>query len=96
METLSTTQVCQPQVSKQNRVYQTQVSISLGCMVGITNWNLSLLNSILGWNLSTKKSLHNKITSVKSYSPKKKRVSLFCKRNLYLINIYEEIAIFKI
>ena len=48
METLSTTQVCQPRVSKQNRVYQTQVSISLGCMVGITNWNLSLLNSILG------------------------------------------------
>ena len=70
METLSTTQVCQTRVSKQNRVYQSQVSIS--CMVGITNWNLSLLNLILGWNSSSKKSLHNNITSVISYSPKKK------------------------
>jgi len=60
----SGTQVCQTWVSTQN-----QVSISLGCVTGITNWNLSLLNLILGWNSnlsnsSFKKSLYNKITSV--------------------------------
>lgn len=39
------TQVCQTRGTTQNRV-----SISLGCVPSIINWNLSLLNSILGWN----------------------------------------------
>ena len=39
----SRTQVCHTRVPTQN-----QVSISLGCVTSITNWNSSLLNLILG------------------------------------------------